>query len=309
MNFADRLQGSIERSRSIVVAGFDPRIESFPSVFVEKAGLQNSTNEDAIYRCLASFYHTAIEVIAPHVSAVKPNVAFFEHYGIAGMRAFKAVCEEAHNHGLQVIADGKRGDISSTAAAYSSAYLGAPQIFGKNVSAFSVDALTVNPFLGFDSLEPFLEDCIKFEKGLFILVRTSNSGSADLQQLPLASGVTISEHLAQWIGTNAERLRGTCGYSSLGAVIGATFPAEAEKLRRLMPNSFMLVPGMGAQGASAKEAIAARSAQGGGIIVNLSRGLFSFEGASKTTEEETRQRILERVKAASDSLNEALGSK
>jgi orotidine-5'-phosphate decarboxylase len=181
--------------------------------------------------------------------------------------------------------DAKRGDIGSTAAAYSAAFLGHTAIRGKRASSFDCDALTVNPFLGFDTLEPFVKDCREHGKGIFILVRTSNPGAKDLQGLQ-ADGSSVSDHVAHWIAKNEATLRGTCGWSGLGAVVGASYPDEARHLRERMPRSFFLIPGLGAQGADARDSVAGfgtLDGAKGGALVNVSRGLL--EGSASSADE------------------------
>lgn len=277
MKFADRLQNSIERSKSVICAGFDPQLESFPKFILDAASAKGQNTEECVYHALTSFYSLALEAISNSIAAVKPNIAFFEQYGLGGIRAFSSVCALCKELGLPVIADAKRGDIGSTAKAYSAAYLGQSAAFGKTFSAFNVDAITVNPFLGFDTVAPFLEDAAAYDKGIFVLVKTSNPGSSDIQGIKSsASQKSISESVAHWISDKCRTLMGKCGYSGLGAVVGATYPDEARALRKIMPASFFLIPGFGAQGASAKDAKAGFSENGGGAVINVSRGIFAL---------------------------------
>lgn len=292
ISFADRLQASIERSHSFIVAGFDPRIEDFPQFLLQATKSRYSQTDELIYAALVDFYALALQALAPSVAAVKPNIAFFEQYGLAGLRAYGEVIRMAKQHGLPVIADAKRGDIGNTAAAYSAAFLGRSRIFEVEFSVYDADALTVSPFLGFDTLEPFFKDCQQYGKGIFVLVKTSNPGSSAIQGRstqtagkPSGDPANVSETIAVWLASRAEGLMGQCGYSGLGAVVGATFPDEARQLRRLMPSNIFLIPGMGAQGGSAADAVAgfAQGASGkdrGAAVINLSRGLFSASGFS-----------------------------
>ncbi len=263
MKFTDRLQASIDKSSSIIVAGLDPKIDDIPACI--KAG-----GNSAIKQTLLDYYSLALEVIRGDIAAVKPNIAFFEQFGLEGLAAFQSIIQELRLHGLPIIADAKRGDIGSTAEAYSAAFLG--------TKAFNVDAVTVNPFLGFDTLEPFLKDCIQHNKGIFVLVRTSNPGSADIQSLKLQGDTnqTVSHVLAKWLADNAPQLMGACGYSGLGAVVGATHPQELAQFRALMPKNFLLVPGIGAQGGSVTEVLKACAAKTNqcGVLLNVSRALL-----------------------------------
>ncbi len=274
MNFADRLIASIAQSKSFIVAGFDPQIEAFPQCILDDAAKRTSSNDEAVYAALVNFHQLALDALVGKVAAVKPNIAFFEQYGIAGLRAFASICSMIKERKLPIIADIKRGDIGSTAQAYSSAYLGQVSLFGKKQAVFDVDAITISPYLGFDTVETYFKDCQEFGKGLFVLVKTSNPGSASIQGLKLQSGQKVAETVATWLADKGAGFLGTSGYSGLGAVVGATYPDEARALRKLMPNNFFLIPGMGAQGGTAQDAVAGFSANKSGAIINISRGLL-----------------------------------
>lgn len=285
MNFADRIFTRIETVKSAIVAGFDPRPDTIPEFFHAFAARHAQTNEDYIFKLLTEFHGFCLAIIHEQVAAVKPNVAFFEALGIPGLRAFKRFCEDAKSYDLPIIADAKRGDIGSTAQAYSSAFLGRSNLHETSFPVFDVDALTVNPFLGFDTLEPFIADCAEYGKGLFVLVKTSNPGSSEIQTQKLESGETISEIIANWVAEQAKSTIGTSGFSPIGAVVGATYPQEARALRERMPHSFFLIPGLGAQGGSAADAMAGFSAAGTGGLINISRGLFSSFSSSTLNRE------------------------
>lgn len=283
--FADRLQSSIAKSHSHLVAGCDPIIDTFPAFLIEEAEKQSLTDDDFIERVLSSFCELLLSAVDGQVAAVKPNIAFFEQYGIPGVKAFSRFCQVASTMGLLVIADAKRGDIGSTAEAYSAAFLANRSVKGRKVRGFQADALTVNPYLGFDTLEPFLRDCKEYEKGIFVLVQTSNPGAAAMQGL-VADGVGVREHVARWLANRAQDLLGACGWSGVGAVVGASYPDEARMLRALMPTNMFLIPGLGAQGAGAQDSVAGfgelAGVRGGGII-NVSRGLVA--GVANTSDE------------------------
>ena len=279
MKFADRLYQSIKRSKSVLVAGFDPVLENLPKFILEEAGKKSSNSEELVYLALTSFYQVALDALANSVAAIKPNIAFFEQYGIGGIRAFTSVCSMVKEKNLPIIADAKRGDIGSTATAYSAAFLGRSNIAGKKTPIFDVDAVTFNPFLGFDTLEPFLNDCSEYDKGIFVLVKTSNEGSSAIQGIKASdSGKTISEQVALHLASLADQLMGDCGYSGVGAVVGATWPKEAALLREIMPKNYFLIPGFGAQGGSSADVKAgfAKETNGGigGAVFNASRALF-----------------------------------
>src|ERR1700691_2382275 len=255
-SFADRLIAAVRAKDSRSVVGLDPRIDQMPA-FVSKSGA-----------CLAitEFHELVLDAVADLVPAVKPQLAFFEQYGVAGIQAFENTVRAAKQRGLLVIADGKRNDISSTAEAYANAYLGG--------DVFDCDALTVTPYLGRDSLVPFVEACKKHNKGLFVVLKTSNPGSKDFEDQPLeATGRPLYEKIAGVLNELGDGLVGESGYSSIGAVIGATFPQEGSRLRALMPKALVLVPGYGAQGGSAIAAAECFNDDGLGAIVNSSRGI------------------------------------
>lgn len=306
MHFADKLQKSIEHRKSFIVAGLDPVLESFPAVILEQAAAGTASNEEMVFHALVDFYFLAIEALEPHVAAVKPNLGFFEQYGAGGLRAFSVILQKARECQLPVIVDAKVGDIGSTARSYSAAFIGRSSFAGRTIATFDADALTVNPFLGFDTLEPFLSDCREYGKGIFVLLKTSNPGSADIQDARLPDGKTISERIAGWLAKHSADLRGSCGYSSLGAVVGATHPAEAQHLRNLLPDNIFLIPGMGAQGGTADDAVQGFSRRGGGAIVNLSRGLLSAFSSPDLGPIEIRQELEALAMKFNTQINSAL---
>ncbi len=271
LGFADRLVAAILAKRTPLVVGLDPRVVQLPE------GLQPTDRSlQTQAAAVEVFCRGVIDVVAPLVPAVKPQVAFFELLGPAGMTALHNLIGHAREKGLLVIADGKRGDIGSTAEGYAEAWLGRG-----DQAAWGADALTVNPWLGRDALEPFVR-CVELEQaGLFVLVRTSNPGSRDYQA-PLADGLAMFERVARDVEALAERTTGACGYGSVGAVVGATWPQELSRLRELMPSTIFLVPGFGAQGGSAADVAQAFDSDGLGAIVNSSRGvIFGWEAAAR----------------------------
>ena len=254
--FADRLIQQILAKDSRAIVGLDPRVDQMPA-FVRGHGE---------YAAITAFHELVIEAVADLIPAVKPQLAFFEQYGVVGMQAFENTVLAAKKRGLLVIADGKRNDISSTAEAYANAYL-SPDVF-------DCDALTVTPYLGGDSLAPFVDACQKHGKGLFVVLKTSNPGSKDFEDQTLqTTGRPLYEKIAGVLNEFGAGLVGDSGYSSIGAVIGATFPEEGRRLRALMPKALILVPGYGAQGGSAQAAAECFNDDGLGAIVNSSRGI------------------------------------
>lgn len=258
------------------MVGLDPRIELMPAFI--KSG-RGAPTADVVRSVIRDFHELVLDTITGLASIVKPQLAFFEQYGSAGIQAFEDTVQAAKERGLLVIADGKRNDVDSTAEAYAAAYLG--------VQAFDVDAMTVTPYLGRDSMLPYVDSCREHGKGIFIVLKTSNPGSRDYQDQALQStGRPLYETIAQTICDFGEGLVGASGYSSIGAVIGATFPEDAGRLRALLPRAFILVTGYGAQGASSRGAAACFNPDGRGAIVNSSRGItysFGNENVSKAT--------------------------
>ncbi len=305
--FADRLQASIDKSSSVLVAGCDPVIDSLPPFLLAEAQSRHTSDHDVAKHVLNAFCEAFLDAVAGHVAAIKPNIAFFEQYGLSGLSAFEQLCRRIRERGIPLITDAKRGDIGSTAAAYSAAFLGQATVGGKPFRAFEADALTVSPYLGFDTLEPFMKDCAAHGKGIFVLVQTSNPGAKALQGLS-AGGHTVSQHVANFLAQNAEQLAGECGWSGLGAVVGASYPDEARELRAAMPSNYFLIPGLGAQGAGADDAVAGfghRDGKRGGALVNASRGLLAGKSSSL---EELRNLISANAKKFNAELNQALKS-
>ena len=257
--FSDRLAAAVERKRSQVCVGLDPRVDLFP---VE---LRGEAPADAAER----FCCGIVDSVAPYAVAVKPQLAFFETLGADGIRAFEHVCAYARAAELLVIVDGKRGDIGSTARAYASAYLEP-----RDGSVPLGDALTVNPFLGRDSLEPFFAACRREGAGVFCLVKTSNAGSADVQDLALSDGRTVWMQIAALVDDWGEDLVGENGLSSVGAVVGATFPREVGEARRLMPRSILLLPGIGEQGGTPGDVARAFTSGPASALVTASRSVI-----------------------------------
>jgi orotidine-5'-phosphate decarboxylase len=265
--FSDRLVEAIRKIGNPCVVGLDPRIDLMPAFI--KSGRGRPTR-DVVRSIICDFHDLVLDTIAGLVPAVKPQLAFFEQFGSAGLEAFEHTVQKAKRGGLLVIADGKRNDIASTAEAYAAAFLGQ--------NAFNADCMTVTPYLGRDSLLPFVEACAREGKGLFVVLKTSNPGSKDFQDQPLeATGRPLYEKIAEMIHDLGLGLMGESSYSSIGAVIGATFPEEARRLRSLLPHSYILIPGYGAQGAGGREAAVCFNDDGLGAIVNSARGItYSF---------------------------------
>ncbi|HZO98359.1 MAG TPA: orotidine-5'-phosphate decarboxylase [Gaiellaceae bacterium] len=249
LTFGDRLAAEVERKRSQLVVGLDPRPELLP---VELRG-------DVERFCCG-----IVDAVAPHAVAVKPQLAFFEALGAAGMGAFAEVCGYARRAGLLVIADGKRGDIGSTARAYAAAYLEGEEPLA--------DALTVNPYLGRESIEPYLAAARRGGAGVFCVVKTSNAGG-DVQDLALSDGRPVWQHVAGLVAEWGAEAVGEHGLSAVGAVIGATHPRAVTEARRLMPRTVLLLPGVGAQGAGPAEVARAFTSGPASALVSVSRSI------------------------------------
>jgi orotidine-5'-phosphate decarboxylase len=287
-NYADRLIEAVNRKANPCVVGLDPRIEQMP-LFIKKRLTDESSDED-IRQAIAHFHQIVLEAVAPIVPAVKLQIAFYEQYGMGGIQAFMDTIRMAKERGLIVIADAKRSDIASTAQAYANAFLGRMRLSLTERPVFDVDCITVSPFLGRDSLEPFVKACVEYGKGLFVLVKTSNPGSGDLQDLTESeSRQPIYARLARMVTELGREAMGKSGYSSIGAVVGATFPQQSRELRSLMPRSIFLVPGYGVQGGTAEDAAHCFNADGLGAVVNASRSItYAFENNDVSRDEYAR---------------------
>lgn len=265
----DQLIEKIIAMQNPTCVGLDTQLDYLPAEMRE--GVE--TCEQAADAILA-FNKKIVDSVCDIVPAVKVQIAYYEQYGAAGVAAFLATVAYAKEKGLFVIADCKRNDIGSTAARYSAAYLGETALGDKTVRVAGCDFLTVNAYLGTDGVTPFLDDCKKFDTGLFILVKTSNPSSGELQDLKLADGRTVYECMGDMVeGWGAEFI-GKYGYSAIGAVVGATHPAEAKILRDRLAHTFFLVPGYGAQGGNAEMLKNCFDKNGLGGIVNNSRGIL-----------------------------------
>lgn len=227
--FADRLIEAIRCKGNPCMVGLDPRIDEMPSFVKSRVLAAHGHGPEAIRRCIAEYHSRVLSVVADLVPAVKPQIAFYEQYGVAGLMAFADTVKMAKDHGLLVIVDAKRNDISSTAEAYANAFLGVTKVLDDDQPVFDVDCITVSPYLGEDSILPFVRVCERFGKGIFILVKTSNPGSKDLQDLCVGKeSAPLYLVVAQMVDRYSRLLLGETGYSSIGAVVGATFPEEAD---------------------------------------------------------------------------------
>ena len=286
MRFAERLHAGIIHKGTPLCVGLDPARERMAPVLLEHSG-----NDP--YKMLVLFGRTVLDAVAPLVPIVKPQIAYFERYGLEGLRALETILQYARDKGVLIVLDAKRGDIGETSSAYAKAYLADDGPYGP-----LVDCLTVNPYMGPDAVEPFADAALKSGKGLFLLVRTSNPGAAHLQNL-IADGKPVYAHVASLVDSFAQRQSGLAGYSDIGAVVGATLGSEARELRALLPRSIFLVPGVGAQGGSLDVVRDCFDTNGMGAIVSSSRAITYPAGEHATLDdlsEAIRQAALNTIK-------------
>lgn len=307
MNAIDNLIEKIKETNSPIVMGLDPRYEMIPEIVRKKY----SNDLEGISKAILEYNKELIDNTYDIIPAIKPQLAFYEMFGIEGMKAFKETCEYAKEKGMIVIADAKRGDIGSTAKGYSNAYLGKTTIGKEEIEVFkNIDFLTVNPYMGVDSIKPFIEDCIKYDKGIFVLVKTSNPSSGELQDLKLENGQTVYEHVAELVEEWGKEIRGEYNYSSVAAVVGATYPKQLEEIRKKAPHTYFLIPGYGAQGGKAEDIALGFDANGLGGIVNASRSLMcaykTEEWKEKYSEEEYGKATRAEAIKMKDELNRAI---
>ncbi|MBR2240901.1 MAG: orotidine-5'-phosphate decarboxylase [Clostridia bacterium] len=269
-NAIDILIDKIKQTNNPTVMGLDPRYDMLPECIKSKY----DKTLDGACKAILEYNKALIDATYDIIPAVKPQIAFYEMFGIEGMNIFNETCKYAKEKGMVVIADCKRGDIGSTAQGYSNAFLGKTPIGENEVNIFDVDFVTVNPYMGTDCVKPFVEDCKKYNKGIFVLVKTSNKSSGEIQDLVLQNGKTIYETVAELVNEWGKDLIGEYGYSSVSSVVGATYPEQLKKLRNIMPTSYFLIPGYGAQGGKASDIALGFDENGLGGIVNASRSLM-----------------------------------
>ncbi|MDX9802344.1 MAG: orotidine-5'-phosphate decarboxylase [Spirochaetia bacterium] len=304
-NFADSLISAIDSKKNPSVAGLDPSLGSLPSHILDKYRLSSGkASFKAAADAVLEFNKNIIDSLYDIVPAVKLQSAYYEQLGPDGISAMIETARYAKSKKLIVIGDVKRNDIGSTCSAYSSAYLGRVDLLGVKTTLFDFDAITVNSYLGYEGIEPFLDDCLLYGKGVFSLVKTSNRGSLEFQGIMTDNGpnyFVMGRLVSEW----GRSLIGSKGYSSAGAVVGATFPHEAKLLREEMKNSFFLVPGYGAQGGGAQGVISCFNPDGCGAVINSSRSImyaYMKENDSKNYEKHARDEALRMKKEITDEL-------
>lgn len=269
----NKLIKKIQEQNSPIVVGLDPMVKFIPQFIMDKAFLEFGENLEGVSEAIWQFNKGIVEAIYDLVPAVKPQVAMYEQFGIPGMIAYKKTIDYCKEKGLIVIGDVKRGDIGSTSEAYATGHLGKIKINGKEFRGFDEDFITVNPYLGSDGILPFIKVCKEEDRGLFILVKTSNPSSGEFQDQLIGDRPLyelVGEKVAEW----GELHKGN-NYSYIGAVVGATYPEMGKVLRKIMPNNYILVPGYGAQGGKAKDLVHYFNNDGLGAIINSSRGIIA----------------------------------
>lgn len=285
----DRMIEKIVETQNPTVAGLDPKLSYIPNYILDAAVEKYGKTLEAAAAALVEYNKGLIDALCDIVPAVKPQAAYYEMYGWQGVKALAETITYAREKGMFVITDGKRNDIGATMEAYATAHLGTTDVFGEEVDAFGADALTVNGYLGTDGIKPLLKVCGEKDKGIFVLVKTSNPSSGELQDQKMESGMSVYETMGAFCETWGEAVMGKYGYSGVGAVVGATYPAQLGEMREKAPHTFFLVPGYGAQGGAADDVAPAFDKNGLGAIVNSSRGIMCAWQKEKCEEHDYAQ--------------------
>ncbi len=282
----DRLIDNIIEKQNPTVAGLDPKLDYVPASIKDACFAQYGKTLEGAAAALLAFNKAIIDQIYDIVPAVKPQAAYYEMYGWQGVKALAETIAYARKKGMFVITDGKRNDIGTTMEAYATAHLGTTDVAGESIDAFGADALTVNGYLGTDGIKPLVQICKEKDKGIFVLVKTSNPSSGELQDMTLTNGASVYEQMGSMCERWGEELGGKYGYSGVGAVVGATYPEQLKEMREKAPHTFFLVPGYGAQGGGANDAKNAFDKNGLGAIINSSRGIMCAWKKQGLTEED-----------------------
>ena len=269
----DQLVSNIKKTNAPVVVGLDPMLSYIPNGILSKAIQEQGETLEAAGQAIWEYNKGIVDATYDLIPAVKPQIAMYEQFGLPGLDAFKKTVDYCKEKGLVVIGDIKRGDIGSTSTAYAVGHLGKVQIGNTVLSGFDEDFVTVNPYLGTDGVKPFVDVCKEENRGIFVLVKTSNPSSGEFQDQKIDGKPLyeiVGEHVAQW----GSDVIGESGYSQVGAVVGATYPEMGKVLRKIMPKTYILVPGYGAQGGTADSLRPYFNEDGLGAIVNSSRGII-----------------------------------
>lgn len=292
-NMMDKLIKKIKEKNSPIVMGIDPRYEMIPDTIKSKypkdlAGFAEASIE---------FAKKLIDATYDIIPAIKPQLAYFEMMGPHGLDAFRKIVEYAKSKDLIVIADAKRGDIGTTSQGYANTFLGETSLDDYSEKIYDADFVTVNPYMGTDCVKPFIEDSKKYGKGVFVLVKTSNKSSGELQDLKLENGNKVYEQVATLVEEWGKDLIGEYGYSSISAVVGATYPEQLKEIRKLAPHTFFLIPGYGAQGGKAEDIALGFDENGIGGIVNASRSLMCAYKSDRWKDVYTEEQFVEATRA------------
>lgn len=269
----DRLIENIVKTQNPSVVGLDPKLEYIPSFITDKKVKKYGKTLKAAAKAILEFNKSIIDEIHDICPAIKPQAAYYEMYGYEGVKTLYKTIQYAQENGMFVMTDGKRNDIGATMDAYATAHLGFTEVCGEEIPAFGADALTVNGYLGTDGISPLLKKCRSYDKGIFVLVKTSNKSSGELQDLMIGNKTvyaTMGDMCEKW----GVEVMGKYGYSGVGAVVGATYPEQLAEMRAALPHTFFLVPGYGAQGGGAQGVAKGFDANGLGAIVNSSRAVM-----------------------------------
>lgn len=297
-HFATRLHNNILQKQTSALVGLDPRFDLLPQEIITQAKANQNDHASVVAAAFENFCLRVIDIVAPLVPAVKPQAAFFEEWGPAGMTALCHVIAAARKAGLIVICDAKRGDIGSTAEAYARGWLGGAE----PEHPWQADALTVNPYMGVDTLQPFVDVAVERGAGIYVLVRTSNPGSGVFQDR-ISDDLPLYRHVAREVEQLAEKTAtAENGYGCVGAVVGATYPKELVELRKCMPHTPLLVPGYGSQGGGAADVVTAFDAKGLGGLINSSRGINFAYSRSPFKEEFGEEKWEAAIEAATHAM-------
>ena len=271
----DKLITKIEALKNPTVVGLDPRLGMIPNRIKEAAYEEFGKTPAGAAKAFLEFNKEIIDAVHDLIPAVKPQIAMYEMYGTAGIQAFIDTVAYCKSKGLVVIGDIKRSDIASTAEAYADGHIGRAVVEGEKFNVFDEDMVTLNPYLGIESIEPYFKHMKEYDRGMFLLCKTSNPGGGELQDLPVGDAKEpLYEVVGRKIEAWGEPFRGEYGFSDIGAVVGATYPEQGRRLREILPHTFFLVPGYGAQGATAEDLAGCFNKDGVGAIVNSSRGII-----------------------------------
>lgn len=274
----NKLNEKIKKTGAPIVVGLDPMLSYLPSKLLDDAVVKNGETLEAAAEAIFEYNKQIVDATYDLIPAVKPQIAMYEQFGLPGLEAFKKTVDYCHEKDLVVIGDVKRGDIGSTSAAYATAHLGKVQIKNQSFVPFGEDFATVNPYLGSDGITPFVKVCKEEKKGLFILVKTSNPSSGEFQDRLIKDDQGKERPLYEYVGQMVDRWGSDCmgeEFSYIGAVVGATYPEMGRILREIMPKSYILVPGYGAQGGKGADLVPFFTKDGLGAIVNSSRGIIA----------------------------------